>query len=420
MAVVLVGVVGGCRPPSDSPPADSAPSVSIPVLAQMNSEVSSPAISKASDALFTDVTERTGIAFAYSNGRSAGEYTILESLGGGVAAFDYDLDGNLDLLFAGGGQLDNKTVTANTCALYRNLGDWQYVETTKLAGTSAAEFYNHGVYPADYDNDGFADLAVSGYGGVQLFRNQGDGTFQHRDTLITNPKNPWSTSLAWGDFNGDGNLDLYVTHYVDWSWENHPICPGSRGVPKEVCAPKVFAGLSDSIYLSDGQGGFERRTQELGLVEGGKGLGVVAGDTNADGHIDIYVTNDTTDNFLYINDGTGHFTESAIVAGVSGDDVGVNMGSMGAVLEDANNDGLPDLWVTNFERELFALYLNDGGGFFSHSSRGAGIAAFEGLYVGFGTVMVDLDFDGDRDIMTANGHVSYHSPVRRTGSCRCC
>ena len=102
-----------------------------------------------------------------------------------------------------------------------------------VAGTSAAEFYNHGVYPADYDNDGFADLAVSGYGGVQLFRNQGDGTFQHRDTLITHPTNPWSTSLAWGDFNGDGNLDLYVTHYVDWSWENHPICPGLAGCPRK-------------------------------------------------------------------------------------------------------------------------------------------------------------------------------------------
>ena len=407
---VLLSVAGGCQPSDDPAQEHSAPSVSAAELPETHSDVTAPAPVEAKEDLFTDMTSRAKISFTYSNGRTAGEYAILESLGGGVAAFDYDLDGHLDLLFAGGGKLDNKTVTANSCALYRNVGDWEYVETTDEAGTSADEFYNHGVYPADYDNDGFADLAVSGYGGLQLFRNQGDGTFEHRYTLVTHPTNPWSTSLAWGDFNGDGNLDLYVTHYVDWSWENHPICPGPRGVPREVCAPRVFPGLSDSIYVNDGQGGFERVTHEVGLVEGGKGLGVVAGDTNGDGHIDIYVTNDTTDNFLYINDGSGHFTESAIIAGVSGDDVGVNMGSMGAVLADADDDGLPDIWVTNFERELFALYLNQGGDLFAHSSRGAGIAAFEGLYVGFGTVMVDLDHDGDRDIVTANGHVSYHSP----------
>ena len=284
------------------------------------------------------------------------------------------------------------------------------MDVTAATGTAADEFYNHGGYPADYDNDGFLDLAVSGYGGVQMFRNQGDGTFQRRATLITHPTNPWSTSLAWADFNGDGNLDLYVTHYVDWSWENHPLCPGPPGVPQEVCAPRTFQGLSDAIYLNDGAGGFTRLTQELGLVENGKGLGVVAGDMTEDGHVDIYVTNDTTDNFLYINDGTGHFTESALIAGVSGDDVGVNTGSMGTFLSDVNNDGLPDLWCCNFERELFALYVNQGSGSFLHESRRAGIAAFEGLYVGFGTVVIDLDLDGCRDIVTANGHVSYHSP----------
>ncbi len=410
LGIILSEGAGGCGPsPPPTHSASPAPRTSATAAAVPRT---TPAQVKPapSDDLFTDVTARAGVSFSYSNGRLAGEYSILESLGGGVAAFDYDNDGHIDLMFAGGGELNNKRVTAKRCALYRNLGEWQFHETTEVAGTAADEFYNHGVYPADFDNDGFPDLAVSGYGGVQLFHNQGDGTFQHQDTLKTHPESPWSTSLAWADFNGDGNLDLYVTHYVNWSWKNHPICPGPRGVPREVCAPRVFSGLSDSIFLGDGQGGFDRVTHEVGLVEGGKGLGVVAGDMNSDGHIDIYVTNDTTDNFLYFNDGGGHFTESAIVAGVSGDDVGVNMGSMGTVLEDVDNDGLPDLWVTNFERELFALYLNDGGGFFSHSSRKAGIAAIGGLYVGFGTVMIDLDLDGNRDIVTANGHVSYHSP----------
>jgi len=415
-----IAVVLGCtaRTPSPTATKQSSP------LQNSSASVSDELIGEADEQenewpvgdFFRQITEQSGVRFAFESGRSAGEYAILESLGGGVGAFDFDRDGQIDLMFAGGGGLDHRQVTSRPCALYRNSGDGTFQPVTDLAGVSADEFYNHGIFPADFDHDGFPDLAVSGYGGVQLFQNQGDGTFRKLPTLITHPELPWSTSLAWGDFNGNGDLDLYIAHYVDWSWENHPLCPGPRGVPREVCAPREFRGVTDAIYFSDGSGEFFPPDESVGLVPEGKGLGVTAGDVNGDGYLDIYVANDTTDNFLYLNDGTGNFRETAIIAGVSGDDVGVNTGSMGVLMADLQANAKPDIWVTNFERELFGLYRNEGGGLFSHVSRSAGLAALGGLYVGFGTVAIDIDFDGDLDLIVANGHVSYHSeatPLRQ-------
>ncbi len=421
LLLLLVGTEGGCRRSALDPPVSSDAS---PVRSQADeaaggsdaasasptdAATASPGQAVAAERLFTDVTSQTGVRFVFHSGREADEYAIIESLGGGVAAVDFDLDGNLDLWFAGGGDLADRQVTGRACGLFRNLGEWSFADTTAHAGCQAAAFYNHGTFAADFDGDGFADLAISGYGGVQLLRNQGDGTFELADHWVTHPSHPWSTGLAWADYDGDGHLDCYVTHYVDWSWDNHPHCSGGSAVPREVCPPREFQGVSDVIYFSDGRGGFRPLQAEVGLVASGKGLGVVAGDINLDGATDLYVANDTTDNFLYLNDGDGRFREAAILAGVSGDASGVNTGSMGLVLADLNQDRLPDIWVTNFERELFALYRNEGQDLFSHVSRGAGIAAIEGLYVGFGTVAIDLELDGYQDLVVANGHVSYHS-----------
>ena len=215
--------------------------------------------------------------------------------------------------------------------------------------------------------------------------------------------------MAWADYDRDGRLDLYVAHYVNWSWNRHPSCAGAV-VPREVCAPRDFDAVGDAIFFGDGQGGFRREDHGVGLVSGGKGLGVTASDVDLDGDIDIYVANDTTDNFLYLNNGSGHFHESAVLAGVSGDERGISTGSMGTLVFDADQDGLPDVWVVNFERELFGLYRNDGGTLFTHVSRSIGLASIGGDFVGFGTVAVDFDQDGDLDIVVSNGHVSYASP----------
>ena len=351
----------------------------------------------------------TGIHFTFSSGRSDGEFAIIESLGGGVGVFDYDKDGRADLLFAGGGTLANKTVSSRPCGFFRNQGDWHFDEVTQVAGASAAQCFTHGIFPADLDNDGFDDVAISGYGGVQILHNQGDGTFSALPLLVTHPEFPWSSSLAWADFDRDGVLDLYVAHYVNWSWNHHPSCAGAA-VPREVCAPRDFDAVGDAIFIGDGQGGFLRQDHSVGLVSGGKGLGVTASDVDLDGDIDIYVANDTTDNFLYLNDGTGHFQEAAVLAGLSGDERGISTGSMGTLVFDADCDGLPDVWVVNFERELFGLYRNDGGGLFTHVSRSMGLASIGGDFVGFGTVAIDYDQDGDQDLVVSNGHVSYASP----------
>ena len=358
---------------------------------------------------FQEVTRTCGVDFSFSSGRSAGEFAIIESLGGGVGIFDYDRDGRADLMFAGGGTLDNRTTGGKPCGLFRNQGDMHFVPVTTVANAEASQFFSQAISAADFDGDGFQDVAVSGYGGVQLLRNQGDGTFTPYSPLVSNDEQAWSTSLAWGDLDNNGHLDLYVTHYVDWSWSKHPLCVGQGDVKREVCPPQEFAGVSDVIYFNNGQG-FQRESQGAGLVSGGKGLGVAIADLNNDNSPDIYVANDTVDNFMYLNDGTGKFAESAVLAGVSGNDVGVSTGSMGVCILDANGDQRPDVLVTNFERELYALYRNDSGGFFANTSRMSGFAAFPPAYVGFGTVALDFDFDGDQDLVVANGHVWYASP----------
>jgi len=412
---LMVSLLVGCqKPTANSGPGDSVNLVDAtpPASGKLRSGEKIPTIPTREEsgrqAWFEEI-ETTGIHFEFSSGRSDGEFAIIESLGGGVGVIDFDKDGRPDLLFAGGGTLANKTVSSSPCGLFRNLGDWRFEEVTQAAGASAGQCFTHGIFPADLDNDGFDDVAISGYGGVQILHNQGDGTFLAMPLLVTHPEFPWSSSLAWADFDRDGALDLYVAHYVNWSWDHHPSCAGA-GAPREVCAPRDFAAIRDAIFFADGAGGFRREDQSIGLVDAGKGLGVVASDVDLDGDVDIYVANDTTDNFLYLNDGTGRFQESALLAGVAGDERGVSTGSMGTLVFDADHDGRPDLWTVNFERELFGLYRNDGGGLFTHVSRAMGLASIGGDFVGFGTVAIDYDQDGDLDLVVSNGHVSYASP----------
>ena len=402
----VISIMLGCRRPDSTRDVQTA---SLKPKNEPTATVDSTRKAPPDRKAWFEEVKNTGIDFQFSSGRSSNEFAIIESLGGGVCSFDYDHDDLPDLLFAGGGTLDKKQVVPRSCGLFRNHSKWKFRNVTELTGVTADEFYTHGVYPADIDNDGFDDVAISGYGGVQMFHNQGDGTFLKIPTLVTHSEHPWSSSLAWADFDRDGVLDLYVAHYVNWSWSNHPVCAGANA-PREVCAPRDFSAVGHAIYFGNGEGGFRRTDREVGLRDDGKGLGVTASDVDLDGDIDLYVANDTTDNFLYLNDGTGHFQETAVLSGVAGDERGFSTGSMGTLIFDANQDGLPDLWVVNFERELFGLYRNDGGNLFTHVSRAAGLAAFDGSFVGFGTVAIDYDLDGDLDLIVSNGHVSYASP----------
>lgn len=349
--------------------------------------------------------ERGNVSFTYRNGEEADHAAILESLGGGLAAFDYDRDGDLDLCVAGGGGYQNENeIVGLPLGLFRNDGDWHFTDVTESAGVQKPGHYSHGIAAADYDGDGFPDFVVTGYGGLTLYRNNQDGTFSSIDDAGLDDR-LWSSSAAWGDLNLDGFLDLYVAHYVDWSWSNNPLCREPEKLRREICSPKDFSPLPDTLYFSRGEGTFRDGTKEAGLQSGGKGLGVVIADINLDGRCDVYVGNDTVPNYLYKNTPSGRLDDISLESGTSVDEDGGANGSMGVDVCDYNLDGRPDVWVANYQNESFALYRNDGGMQFQPSSRITGITATGQLYVGWGTAFFDFDRDGDEDVFVANGHV---------------
>jgi len=351
----------------------------------------------------------------YDNGSSAGRNAILESLGGGVAVVDFDNDGQLDLCFpAGGSFVDQQTLGLPT-RLVRQRAVEQFDDVSSLTRLAVPRHYSHGCSVADYNNDSFADLLITGYGGLTLWENLGDGTFADFTQVASLDDASWSSSAAWCDVNNDGVPDLYVAHYVNWSFDNDPPCQGPAG-SRDVCPPRQFDGLDDVLYLGQGDGTFRNVTATAGLSPQGKGLGVLIYDIDEDGDQDIYVANDTVPNFLYVNRGDATFDEQGMLAGAAVDDMASPNGSMGLAVTDYDGDGRVDLFVTNYEDELFALYRNLGSASFQHVSRRAGLNRLGTLFVGFGCVAADLDFDGDEDIAVANGHVVHHprnAPVKQ-------
>lgn len=363
------------------------------------------------ESVFEEVSAAAGVDFAYGNGEEADFYTILESLGGGVALLDYDGDGLLDLYFTGGGKFTSRTahgIEGLPGRLYRNLGRMKFRDVTIEAGLSRAGFYSHGALVLDWDRDGRPDLLVSGYGGLALYRNEegrrfGDVTQQ---SGLTDGR--WSTSVAAGDLWGRGRADLFVCRYVDWSFQNDPECP-QRGQSdgRDVCAPQNFAALPSSFYSLEG-GVYQDQWEQLQPAAAGKALGVVIVDVNEDGRPDVYVANDASANWLFLNEGNGKLRECGRSLGVSVDDSGRYNGSMGVDAADYDGSGLASLWVTNFESELPALYRNAGAAGFAYASQSAGIGRLGGRNVGFGTSFLDYDNDGWEDLVFVNGHVVRH------------
>lgn len=358
------------------------------------------------DVSFTEASSDLGFDFTYRNGQDKNQFTILESLGGGVAILDYDLDGWPDLFCTGGGTFEGTGVVGHPSALFRNrLGK----KMDRVSGPAGQGFpslrYSHGAFSADFNQDGFPDVLVTGYGGLQLWKNQGDGTFIEVHEELGLHDNLWSSAAGWGDFNSDGLLDIYVAHYVDWSFDKHPFCRGRTATERDICPPREFSGLQDKLFICGPDGRYEDKSAEWGLLADGKGLGVVVADFDGNGHVDVYVANDTVNNFLYSNNGIPPFSEIATVAGVAADKAGIPNGSMGVDTIDYNQTGRPSIWVTNYEREDFALYRNEGPGAFLHVSDIAGLNVLGGLFVGFGTVCSDFNLDGREDIVVNNGHV---------------
>jgi hypothetical protein len=365
--------------------------------------------------LFEDVTAKTGITFTYRNGEEANNFAIIESVGGGIALFDYDGDGRLDVFIPGGGHYDGKRVLGNPCKLYRNLGDWKFEDVTEKVGLGGAVQYTHGAAAFDYDNDGWPDLLLTGYNRLVLFHNEPDGKGGRHFVDVTAKAGladaMWSTAAGWGDLDGDGYPEIYVSHYGDWGFDtNHPTDCNYDGKTRDVCQPRRFNPLPHTIYRNNRNGTFTDVSAQVLPKKLGRGLGVLFVDADGDGKPDIYVANDTDDNFLLMNRGKkGELVleENGVLAGVARDDRGWANGSMGVDAGDFDRSGRPSIIVTNYENELPALYQNQsapGKEQFTFATMATGLAAVTGAYVSWGTGFLDVDHRGWEDLVIVSGH----------------
>lgn len=352
---------------------------------------------------FVNVTREAGITFSHQNGASP-EKLMMETFGSGVAWLDYDNDGWLDLFFANGANLrEAKRSPGN--ALWRNQGNGTFADVTQRAGVTGLGLFATGVAAGDFDNDGLLDLYVTGYSQNQLLRNSGDGTFKDLTAKAGVAGGGWSSSAGFFDYDLDGDLDLYVARYLDYDPRDNPWCGFKKDGYRMYCDPRTFDGFPDLLYRNNGDGTFTDVSRAAGIANpAGKGLGVAFGDIDQDGYPDVYVANDGVRNFLYLNKRNGTFVDIAYSAGVGFDGNGRPQAGMGTEIADYDDDGLPDIFVTNFSEELNTLYKNLGKLVFEDISESVGLGS--GLIpLGFGTKLFDYDNDGDLDIYVTNGHV---------------
>ena len=380
----------------------------------------------AGDELFIDVAESSGLDFVHFNGMS-GELYFPEMMGSGVALFDYDQDGDLDIYLVQGHMLGGKPLDEATFPpadnspvndrLYRNDSSedgLRFTDVTEAAGIEAPG-YGMGVAVGDINNDGWQDLYVMNYANNQMWRNNGDGTFSDITEDSGTDDSRWSVSGSFVDYDKDGLLDLYVGNYIKHSYENRRTCRLSNKVA-DYCGPLIGSGYKDSLFRNLGDGSFEDVSDDAGITRAwGGALGVVAADFDGDSWPDIYVANDGIGNLLWINNRKGGFTNTALLAGVSVNKDGRAEASMGLDAADFDGDGDEDLFMTHLTGETNTLYINDGQGWFDDESIGTGIASDSFPYTGFGTMWIDIDNDTDLDLVAVNGAVAIIDAQRAAG-----
>ncbi|MFO7302235.1 MAG: CRTAC1 family protein [Acidobacteriota bacterium] len=361
---------------------------------------------------FRDVTKAAGITFVHDQ-RPTPEKHMSETFGSGVAWIDFDNDGYQDLYFVNG-------APGSSNVLYRNNGDGTFTDVTARAGLAMADprhGHKTGVAVGDFDNDGYADIYVGAFGPNALFRNNGDGTFTDVTARagVAGGAAEWTSSVGFFDFDRDGRLDIYVTNYLDVSYDDNPYCGFKREGFRTYCSPTIFDGVADRLFRNNGDGTFTDVSVKAGIANpAGKGLGVTFCDVDDDGLVDIYVANDLVRNFLYRNNGDGTFRDIAYAAGVGFGGDGKPQAGMGTDCGDVDGDGRPDLYVTNFSEELNALYVNRGRGLFEDATIRLGLRSGYGP-LGFGTKLFDMDNDGDLDIHVVNGHIVDNIELYGTG-----
>ncbi|MFL6203181.1 MAG: CRTAC1 family protein [Thermoanaerobaculia bacterium] len=364
---------------------------------------------------FREVSEPWGLSFRHHRGGS-GQFYMPETMGSGVAVFDYDGDGDPDVFYVDSGAMRGYQGETPRSVLLRNDGAGRFVDVTERSGIRVTS-YGMGTTAGDVDGDSDLDLYVSAFGPDQFFRNDGDGTFTEA-TAAAGLGNPlWGTSAAFADTDGDGDLDLYVANYVDFSYDKNPICGNQRLGLRSYCHPDVYDGVPDHFYRNRGDGTFEDATAAAGFSpDAGNGLGVVFGDLDRDGDEDLYVANDMTPAFLFENKGSGRFEEIGLLSGTALSDFAKPEAGMGIALGDIDGNGFEDILKTHLDLQTNAVYSNQGSLLFIDARYTSKLAEPSLYRVGFGTVFADLDQDGDLDNVVANGHIIHNAELFGTGT----
>ncbi|HKP87349.1 MAG TPA: FG-GAP-like repeat-containing protein [Blastocatellia bacterium] len=402
------------------PPAQSTPSQSQPRTGRSYSSrdpikpPTTTAPQAPSPVTFADITPASGVTFKHAASPTSQKY-LPESMGAGVAMLDYDNDGRLDLFFTNGARLDDpmpkgampdKREAKYWNRLYHQKSDGTFEDVTERAGVKG-EGYSMGVAAADYDNDGWVDIYVTGYGVNILYRNGGDGTFADVSKKVGINASGWCTSAAWLDYDRDGLLDLFIARYMEWDFERGSIyCGEPRPGLRAYCHPDNFKGATNLLYHQKAGGSFEDVSAASKISDpSGKGLGVAIADFDGDGWPDIAVANDSVRQSLYHNRGDGSFEDIALPAGIGYDENGKTFAGMGVDAADYDDDGYTDIFMTALSNETYPLFHNNGDKTFTYDTNMAGIGQATVLYSGWGARFVDVDNDGLRDIFVAQGHV---------------
>ena len=367
----------------------------------------------ASSTTIFEVTQPRGLNFTHQNSPTPQKY-LIETMGGGVALLDYNNDGLLDIFLVNSGKLTSPMQTPENFSrheplywnrLFRQNRDGSFTDVTAAAGLSNAGDGNYGMGVAvgDYDNDGYADLYVTSYGKNILYHNNGDGTFTDVTAKAGVAGGGWSVSAGFFDYDNDGKLDLFVTRYMDWDLKHSKTCGGEWHT---YCPPEEFPATTNILYHNNGDGTFTDVSQQSGIAgKKGRALGVAFADYDEDGFTDIFVANDGMQQYLFRNNGNGTFTERGLEAGAALSEDGRRLSGMGVVFQDYDNDGKPDVIVTELPREIYGVYHNEGGGSFSYRSLETGLGMLSSGSSGWGVGLEDFDNDGWKDLFVAQGHV---------------
>jgi len=368
------------------------------------------------DVRFTDITQTAKIDFKHENAATLNKY-LVETMGGGVALLDYDNDGRLDIFFTNGAKIDDpmpddklpdKSDRKFWNRLYHQNSDGTFTDVTEKAGLTGMpqNHYDMGIAVGDYDNDGFEDIYVTGYGGNTLYHNNGNGTFTDVTKSAGVAGGGWSASAGFFDYDNDGKLDLFVTRYVNWTFKTNRYCGEKQPGYRAYCHPDNYEGVTNILYHNNGDGTFTDVSEKAGIANPkGKGLGVSFADYDGDGFTDIFVANDSVQCFLYHNNGNGTFTETGLLAGVGYNEDGKTFAGMGTDFSDYDNDGRPDIVVTDLSNERYMLFRNNGDGIFRDVTNQSGLGSETLSFAGWSTRFFDYDNDGWKDLFVAQSHV---------------